>query len=209
MVRLWAELIVLFGILPIAVYVWIQNLGDYLMPILGAIGLICLAVLLADRQFKRFRLWNWDGFGAHFKQGIRLFLPWSCLLMVTVYWFLPDAFFKWPREQTNMWMMTLLIYPLVSVIPQEIIFRTYFFHRYKRILPSKHWRWAISTFAFGLAHLVYGNWVAMVLSWCGGALFGYRYMQTRSTPLVVVEHAMYGSLLFTVGLGSFLVISPP
>ena len=60
-----------------------------------------------------------------------------------------------------------------------------------------------------LVHLVYGNWIAMILSWFGGALFGYRYMQTRSTPVVVVEHAIWGSFIFTIGLGSYLVISPP
>ena len=209
MVRLWAELVVLFFVLPLAVIYWTQEIAEYLMPILGCVGLVCLGVLLADKQFKRFRLWHWDDFFTHLRTTFKMFIPWACLLSVAVYLLKPELFLSWPFREPELWMLTLLIYPIISVIPQEIIFRTYFFHRYKKILPSKYARWGISTFVFGLVHLVYGNWIAMVLSWIGGGLFGYRYIQTRSTPVVVVEHAIWGSFVFTIGLGSFLVVSTP
>lgn len=186
---------------------WIKHFADYLMPILGIMGLCCLAILLADKQFKRIKLWHWDDYKIHLKSTLRLFLPWASLLALVVYFLKPELFLHWPMNQPWMWVATLLIYPIVSVIPQEIIFRTFFFHRYKRILPSKYARWALSTFLFGLAHLVYGNWVAVVVSWIGGAIFGYRYMHTNSTPVVVIEHAIWGSFLFTIGLGSYLVVA--
>lgn len=208
MIRLWVELILLFLILPLAVIFWTQQISDFLMPILGGIGLLCLAILLADKQFKRFRLWHWQDFFSHLKTTLKLFIPWACILAALIYLIKPEIFLQWPLQEPELWVATLLIYPIVSVIPQEIIFRTFFFHRYKRILPSKVWRWGISTFVFGLVHMVYGNWIAMVLSWFGGGLFGYRYIQTRSTPVVVVEHAIWGSFIFTVGLGSYLVVSP-
>lgn len=207
MARLWAELIGLFFLLPLAVVYWIRHLADWLMPILGFMGVGCLALLLADKQFKRFRLWHMQDFSKHLGATLKLFVPWACLTMVLVYLLKPEIFMRWPLEQPGLWVTTLLIYPVVSVIPQEIIFRTFFFHRYKKIIPSKHWRWGLSTFVFGLAHLVYGNWIAVVVSWLAGALFGYRYMQTRSTPLVVIEHAIWGSFAFTVGLGTYLVMS--
>jgi len=207
--RLWIEMVLLFFALPVAIAYWVNQVADYLMPLLGAVGIACLAILLADKQFKRFRLWHWQDFFTHLRTTLKMFIPWACLLAAVVYLIKPELFLQWPLQEPELWMLTLLIYPIVSVIPQEIIFRTFFFHRYKQILPSKMARWGLSTFVFGLVHLVYGNWVAMVLSWIGGALFGYRYMQTRSTPVVVVEHAIWGSFIFTVGLGSYLVISPP
>ena len=207
MAKLWSELILLFVAVPFAVLYWIKHFADYLMPILGVMGLCCLAVLLADKQFKRVKLWHWEDYRIHLRSTLRLFLPWASLLALVVYFLKPELFLHWPMNQPWMWVATLLIYPIVSVIPQEIIFRTYFFHRYKQILPSKYARWALSTFLFGLAHLVYGNWVAVVVSWIGGAIFGYRYMQTKSTPVVVIEHALWGSFLFTIGLGSYLVIA--
>ncbi len=207
--RLWIEMVLLFFALPVAIAYWVNQVADYLMPLLGAVGIACLAVLLADKQFKRFRLWHRQDFFTHLRTTLKMFIPWACLLAAVVYLIKPELFLQWPLQEPELWMLTLLFYPIVSVIPQEIIFRTFFFHRYKQILPSKMARWGLSTFVFGLVHLVYGNWVAMVLSWIGGALFGYRYMQTRSTPVVVVEHAIWGSFIFTVGLGSYLVISPP
>ena len=208
MAKLWAELVAVFFGLPVAVYFTIEELAGWLMPLLGAIGLLCLALLLIDKQFKRVRLWHWSDARTHVKAILLFFLPWACLLTVVVYLARPELFMRWPIEQPDLWVATLLVYPIISVIPQEIIYRTFFFHRYKPIMPSKYMRWGVSTFAFGLAHLVYGNWIAVVLSWIGGALFGYRYMKTRSTPVVVIEHAVWGCFIFTVGLGSYLVVTP-
>ena len=205
---LWLELIFLFFLLPAAAVYWVQQIGEFLMPLLGSIGLLCLLILLTDPHFKRFRLWHWQDFFHHIKVTLNYFLPLASLLACAVYLLQPDIFMHWPIHNTQLWVMTLLVYPIISVVPQEIIFRTYFFHRYKRILPSLQVRWLFSSVAFGMVHLVYGNWVAVVLSGLGGVLFGYRYMQTRSTH-VVVEHAIWGSFIFTVGLGSYLVISPP
>ena len=170
--RLWIEMVLLFFALPVAIAYWVNQVADYLMPLLGMVGIACLAVLLADKQFKRFRLWHWQDFFAHLRTTLKMFIPWACLLAAVVYLIKPELFLQWPMQEPELWMLTLLIYPIVSVIPQEIIFRTFFFHRYKQILPSKTARWGLSTFVFGLVHLVYGNWVAMVLSWIGGALFG-------------------------------------
>ncbi|VXB81537.1 CAAX prenyl protease-like protein [Alteromonas sp. 38] len=209
MVKLWSELLILFVALPIAVLYWINHVSDWLMPILGIVCLFCLSVLLADKQFQRIRLWHWEDYGPHLKSTLKLFLPWASLLALCVYLIKPELFLHWPINEPWMWVVTLLVYPVVSVIPQEIIFRTFFFHRYKLILPSRNARWVLSTFVFGLAHLIYGNWVAVIISWCGGAIFGYRYMQTNSTPIVVIEHAIWGSFLFTIGLGSYLVVAGP
>ena len=197
--------LVFLGI-PVLVYLTIIDLSTWLMPLLGVTGLACLGILLADNQFKRFRLWNLNGIGAHFCAALKLFLPWACLVSIAIYMLYPEIFLALPMQEPAFWLLTLLIYPLVSVIPQEIIFRTYFFHRYKHILPSKQARWAFSTFFFGIAHVVYGNWIAVVLSWVGGGIFGYRYMQSRSTVVVVLEHSLWGSFLFTIGLGAFFLV---
>ncbi len=199
-------MLVIFLGLPVILYFTIAELSLWLMPLLGMVGLICLSLLLVDKQFKRIRLWKVEGLGEHIIASVKLFLPWACIVSLFIYLVFPQLFLALPLKDPGFWAMTLLIYPLVSVIPQEIIFRTYFFHRYKQILPSKQARWLLSTFFFGLAHVVYGNWVAVVLSWVGGAVFGYRYMASRSTLAVVVEHSIWGSFIFTIGLGAYFLI---
>lgn len=109
--------------------------------------------------------------------------------------------FTLPRENLTDWLMLLLLYPLLSVIPQELIFRTYFFHRYKRIMPSKWLRIIISASVFALAHIVYANWVAVSLAFIGGLLFAYTYAQSRSTFACVLEHSLWGIWMFTLGMG--------
>ncbi|MEH6709730.1 MAG: CPBP family intramembrane glutamic endopeptidase, partial [Paraglaciecola polaris] len=161
--------------------------------------------LWKDVNFKRFRLWHTDAFWLHIRASLKVFVPVAIALALLVYFFAPHILFKLPREDVQFWLLTLAIYPIVSVIPQEVIFRTFFFHRYKHIIPSKNIRWALSTVSFSLAHVVYGNWIAVGLSFIGGGLFGYRYIKSRSTLVVVVEHTLWGSYLFTLGVGVFLL----
>lgn len=203
---LWLEMLGVFMLAPMIVYLLISNLSDYLMPILFVVGFICLVLLLRDKQFNRERLLHWRVEPRHLLSCLVWFLPCALVMSLSVYWFAPDLLFSWPVENPELWLTTLFIYPLVSVLPQELIFRTYFFHRYKPVLPTHLGRWGVSTFLFGFAHLVYGNWIAVILSWFGGGLFGYRYLKTRSTLLVVAEHTLWGSFIFTVGFGSYLVM---
>ncbi|GGF70241.1 CPBP family glutamic-type intramembrane protease [Alteromonas lipolytica] len=200
----WLELISLFIFLPLLFWVGVQHFGPYLLVLLAGVGGMCLWLLMSDQSFKRFRLWNWQQGKPHLLASFKLFVPWALATAAVVYWFLPESFLDWPAQQTSLWLLTLLLYPLFSVIPQEIIYRTFFFHRYKSILPSHSMRLGASTFLFGFAHAIYGNWLAVGLSAIGGAMFGLRYLQSRSTVVVVIEHSVWGCFLFTIGLGSYL-----
>ena len=104
-----------------------------------------------------------------------------------------------PRE--IWWMVVMIAYPLLSVYPQEILFRTFFFHRYRPILGSRHGAILWSAFVFGLAHLFFANWIAPTLTALGGYLFARTYTRSGSTLAAVIEHALWGDFLFTIGLG--------
>lgn len=204
----WFELCSLFLLLPLALLLFVAERDTWLLPMLLSLGAVCLYLLLKDTNFKRFRLWHVEGFSHHLRASLRLFIPSALVISLLVYVLTPDAFFLLPSQHLDLWLATMLIYPLLSVIPQELIFRTFFFHRYKQILPSKHWRLAISSCSFALAHVIYGNWVAVAVSCIGGLIFGYRYMQSRSTLVVIAEHSLWGCFLFTIGVGVFLMTSP-
>lgn len=201
----WLELVLIFLCTPVLLFSFVTNLSFWLMPILGTLGVACLLLLLLDPSFKRFRLTNVADFRQHLRTSLLVFIPSATVILLSLYAIAPDFAFSLPLQHTELWIVTLLIYPIVSVLPQEIIFRTFFFHRYKSIIPSKYGRWVISTLCFALAHVVYGNWVAVILSILAGAFFGYRYMHTRSTPLVIIEHTLWGSLLFSTGVGMFFL----
>lgn len=60
-----------------------------------------------------------------------------------------------------------------------------------------------SALAFGFAHVIFLNWIAIGMTTVGGLLFARDYARHRSLRLTCLEHSLYGCLIFTVGLGRF------
>jgi membrane protease YdiL (CAAX protease family) len=102
-------------------------------------------------------------------------------------------------------------YPLFSVYPQGLIYRAFFFHRYRpllRVAPqTRSWILIlVSAATFALMHILFHNWIALALTFPGGILFALRYCNTRSLCVSSLEHALYGCFLFTIGLGQFFYV---
>jgi CAAX protease family protein len=49
----------------------------------------------------------------------------------------------------------------------------------------------------------------MALTQVGGWFFAQTYWRTQSMRLVCLEHTLYGSLIFSVGLGVFFLQNTP
>lgn len=113
----------------------------------------------------------------------------------------PEALWRFPRERPLLFTLVVVAYPLLSVVPQELAFRQWFGHRYACLVGSEAGFVAASAGAFGFAHIVFWSWQAVVLTTVGGALFAATFRRTGSLGLVSVEHALYGVLVFTLGLG--------
>ncbi|HDZ34841.1 MAG TPA: CPBP family intramembrane metalloprotease, partial [Pseudoalteromonas sp.] len=175
-----------------------------LIPALIILMSVCCMLLLGDPHFKRFRLTSLGQFSAVKKRLFSFFFL-GALFSGMFYGIIHQGnWFTLPRNSFNDWLLLLLLYPILSVIPQELIFRTYFFHRYKRIMPKKAVRIIVSASVFALAHIVYANWIAVGLAFLGGLLFAYTYAQSRSTFVCVIEHSLWGLWMFTLGIGSYL-----
>jgi membrane protease YdiL (CAAX protease family) len=97
----------------------------------------------------------------------------------------------------------MILYPILSALPQEFIYRTYFFHRFGDVMTLKYSTIIASAVAFAFVHIVYDNWWAVGLSFIAGLLLGTTYARTKSLFWVTVEHAIYGGLIFTIGMGSY------
>ncbi|SNY91537.1 hypothetical protein SAMN04515647_1765 [Cohaesibacter sp. ES.047] len=117
----------------------------------------------------------------------------------------PRALFLLPQSMPRLWLMITIFYPLFSVIPQGLIYRVLFFARYAPLFPSNRIAIATSAITFGLAHLFYLNWAAVILTMLGGLVFSWTYAGAdadwRSFRSSVLLHAIAGWLLFTIGLG--------
>ena len=114
---------------------------------------------------------------------------------------MPDQLLILPRERTELWLTILVLYPLLSAIPQELFYRALFFERYGRLFPGRPWAIAVNAGCFGLAHLFFANWPAVLLATAGGAVFAWAYAEKRSFVFACVLHSIGGLIVFTAGLG--------
>ena len=79
----------------------------------------------------------------------------------------------------------------------------FLFHRYGGLFGGGLGVVMASAVAFGFLHVVLRNGWAVGLSALAGLLFAARYWQTGSLFVSAFEHALYGGLIFTSGLGRF------
>ena len=167
---------------------------------------LSLAAPMEVRKFEglKFRIHknlNWSSFLK------RIGITFSVIIIVTILFVRykdPSALFYVPLNNPLLFITILLFYSLLSVWPQEIIYRTFFFERYASLFQTKFSLVLVNAVVFSLAHLFFKNFLVIVLTFIGGILFGLTYIKYKSTTLVSIEHALYGNWLFTVGMGEML-----
>ena len=195
------EFALLFVAVPLFLWFERHRFGQMIVPTLVTLGIVFTIVLLLDRDFDRRQLWNTRGLRLGVRRILRVLIPSTAVLAALTWIFEPELFFRFPRENTRVWIVVMLAYPLLSVYPQELIFRTYLFHRYRALFRTDRTRVAASAIAFALAHVFFANWIAPLLSLAGGWLFARTYARSRSTLQATIEHGLWGDVIFTVGLG--------
>ncbi|MBI2423473.1 MAG: CPBP family intramembrane metalloprotease [Candidatus Hydrogenedentes bacterium] len=197
----WIEFIALFVMLP---WLYVRDwLPVPMIPLLLCIAAVLFVALLRDKSFPRERLMNLAPLIAHGPGIVALFLASSATIGALVWQYAPDTLFNFVRQRPGMWLFVMVFYPVFSVYPQELIYRTWFFHRYRPILPRDQQLIWTSALAFGYMHIVFQNWIAVLLCVPGGYLFARTYARTHSTATVCFEHALYGCFIFTIGLGMY------
>ena len=124
------------------------------------------------------------------------------LLGLAVRIFAPEFLFSLVRRQPLFWALIMLLYPLLSVYPQEFLYRAFFFQRYQPLFGSGRGMIAASSLAFSFVHIIFGNWLAVGLCCLGGLLFSLTYQRSGSLLLASIDHALFGNFIL-LGLGSF------
>jgi membrane protease YdiL (CAAX protease family) len=196
------EFIVLFGGVPAAIVLLMP--GGFVLPVLWLFALVCGLALHRDRSYSRGSMWRLSGTGAVLKRVLVRFAAAAVCVFLIVLLLFPERLLDLPRQQTMLWLLVMFLYPLLSVLPQGIVYRAFLFHRYRNLLPESLLLTA-GAFAFSVGHLPFGNSWALILTLIGGFFFGSTYLRSKSLLLSIFEHALYGCLIFTVGLGSYFV----
>lgn len=201
----WVELLVLFVVLPVGL-AWVRLAAGLDVPVIAVLIGLALFVGLVLARDARF-----DGrvaLAIRWRRSaalaiLRRFAICGAVLSALVALLRPELFLSFPRERPGLWLLVMVLYPVLSVVPQELLYRTFFFHSYEDLLGGATRTSVNSALVFGVAHLLFGSWVSVALTAIGGWFFAGTYARTRSLWLASFEHALYGQLVFTVGLGEF------
>ncbi len=134
---------------------------------------------------------------------LRFFLL-AIVFYLQVIYALLKLFFIWQKNETKLFIFLLIFYPLVSVLPQELLYRVFFFSRYSFKL-SKQKQSVLNAVLFSFAHTLFGSSLVLILTFIGGLIFSQTYLKNRSFLLVCIEHTLYGYLLFVSGIGELFL----
>lgn len=174
------------------------------IPFLVGLGVVAVVYLVRRPDFDRADLLRPRVVRAELPSILTLLLLTAVLAVGGVLLFIPEDFLGFPRSEPVLWAIVAVAYPLLSVYPQELIFRGFLFHRYAPVFGTGTSMLLASAAAFGFAHIIFGNWFAVLATTAGGLLFAWRYSRSRSLLATSIEHGLYGVLIFTVGLGQFV-----
>jgi membrane protease YdiL (CAAX protease family) len=199
-----AEFVILFLVLPFFYTFVFRYLP--LFPVLFVFYAICMTILLTDSTFDRSTLW-WHGFD-DWKVVLLRFASVALLIVALVLWFRPDSLLILLRERPYLMAMILIFYPIFSAYPQELVFRTFFYHRYGSLFPNTNIAILINALLFGYAHLIFENWIAVLATVALGVALSSTYLRTRSLLGTSLEHALYGNFAFLIGIGDFFYKIP-
>lgn len=139
------------------------------------------------------------------KDIFRKFLFIASFIALFSFVFYPEKLFGFVIEKPLIYLLVFILYPLLSVVPQELIFRKLFFERYGFSVSKELHLW-VNAFMFGFIHIVFGNLIAVSFSIIGGYIFANRYKRCKDLFPVYVEHSLYGLFVFTIGLGEFFYL---
>lgn len=169
-------------------------------------------VLFLFSLFGLIMLWRTDGF-----DWLEMIIGWKrpdwrLLVYFTMITFVisamilylsrPDALFSFLHRNPRLLLLVWLLYPILSALPQEIVFRVLFFNRYGRLFTGPKQAVFVNSVIFSLGHLMYWSWIVTVLTFFGGLAFAVAYLN-RGLPWVWALHALAGNILFTVGMGVY------
>jgi len=198
--RLIAEFVVFFLAAPIAIATLLP--ATIMFPALFLITAIGIVLLHVTDGF------HWGdlsrGWQAVFWKKIVIFTASTLIAcLAVIYTLAPQEAFNIARQQPLMLLAIFTLYPLISALPQELVFRPLFFRRYASILPDTNAAILLNAAIFSLAHLMYWSWVVAIMTFFGGLIFAYAYEKRGSFPLAVILHSIAGNIIFLVGLGIY------
>ena len=193
--RRWAEIAILFVALPIIMAFAIHPTRMWTVLLSSA----ALAIILL--HFTDTFRWNSLTEGTvNWRQTLALGAITFAVACALCWWLLPDRLFLLIRERPLLLPVLAIDYPIILVLPQELIFRPLFFKRYGHLFATQNHAITANACLFSFAHLMYFHWVVFLMTFIGSFIFARGYLR-GSFPQAMADHSIAGLAIFASGLG--------
>jgi len=187
------ELAVLFVLLP--VFYWLDWIPVHKIIPLLALFLYCSIVLVRKGEITA-RDFSWKG---NWSLVIIRFVLAGAAILLYILWF--TDYNVWADFDSNRKLLHMvLMYPLLSALPQELIFRKFFLYRYASLIPNSRSMIVVNAVFFSFAHIYFSSPLVLIFTFLGGLIFSMTYLKSKSLLVVTIEHTLYGLLILTSGL---------
>ena len=198
MVNTLRKLEFFFIFLALPSIIFFLNSTIFVFAALYLVFILALVVLYFDKTFLFFSLKkkiDWK-FVAIFTV---IFL---CLSFIYILMIDKNLLFIFPKTNFKLWLLVVFIYPFLSVIPQELIYRVLFFQRYFPNINNFYFSMLINLIVFSYGHLVFNNVHAIIITAIVSPIFAFAYLK-KSFLTCVILHSLGGQIIFTLGLGRY------
>lgn len=199
--RLLIEWLALFFGVPLFIASGVIHSHNYFVLI--AAMLVCYLYLRRDKTFTTKRLCGLNPVKVINKIFVLRAICCALFLLAFCGLLYPELLFSFIKTKPLSWLLFLIIYPVFSVWPQELIYRAFMFRRYMPVFGNNMLMMICSAAAFAFMHVIFFNWPALLLTFIGGFIFALDYKTTGRLGLAFWEHTVYGNLAFTIGAGYF------
>tara|TARA_R110002096_G_scaffold119038_5_gene257775 strand:- start:3520 stop:4134 length:615 start_codon:yes stop_codon:yes gene_type:complete len=191
----WLELAILFVGLPIVMAYAIDP--SWMWIVLLSAGLVAIVLLYFTEGFT----WHSLRQGTiNWRASAILGIVTLVIASVLCWWLLPDRLFFLARERWYLLPILAVAYPIILVLPQELIFRPLFFKRYGGLFGNETQAIWVNAILFSFAHLMYFHWVVFAMTFVGSFIFARGYLR-GSFPQAMLDHSIAGLMVFVSGLG--------
>ena len=202
------ELILLFGVLP-AVLLAVRSQGIRVapLPVLWVAAGACLLLLWRSGRAPVGEIRQPTDTRTRRQARIEVIITvliGSGLLLLLYPLISSEPMARFPVERPRLWLIVLVVYPMLSVVPQGIVFRRWFVDRYRPLLGDGALLVLTGAACFGWSHVLFGNAVAPLITALGGIFFMRTYLRSGSGWMADLQHAILGDVAFTIGYGQWL-----
>ncbi|MFN0113806.1 MAG: lysostaphin resistance A-like protein, partial [Paracoccaceae bacterium] len=177
--RLWAEWAALFLALPVAIAAVLPP--GSMFPALFAGTALGLWLLHRTPGFR----WRELAQGRIDGRAVAVFAVVTLAVALTVSLATTGDPLRFVRERPGFFVLVMVFYPILSALPQELVFRVLWFRRYGALLPGGWPGIVLNAAVFSLAHLMYWSGIVAAMTFAGGLAFAWAYQRRGSFAMAV------------------------